>query len=75
MPLVKIDLTGEKAGYGFWVNSAHILEVGASRERDFVRMVGTGNSGTYTIAVACAAATARAIQNAESTSFIPRTHE
>lgn len=65
MSLVKLTPTGDRAGYGLWVNSAHILEVVESRERDFVRMVGTGNSGTYTIGVESAAETAKAIQCAE----------
>jgi hypothetical protein len=66
MSLVKLSLTGEKASYGMWVNSAHVLEVVEGRESDYVKMVGTGNSGTYTIGVESAAATAKAIQEAES---------
>lgn len=67
MPLVKLTITGDKAGRGLWVNSVFIMEVVESRERDFVRMAGgIGNSGTYTIDVESAAATAKAIQDAES---------
>lgn len=62
MPLIKLTTT---ASYGVWVNTDHILEVAESRDRDFVRMAGTGNSGTYTISVESASAVAKAVKEAE----------
>ena len=65
MTLVKLELTGEKAGYGMWVNTAHILEVCETRERDYVKMIGSGDCGPYSIGVESAAAAARAVHAAE----------